>query len=296
MRFTVSILAAALLLGLFYMPKNAFGQNKDKIVELQRELYDVNKSLMDLKEGQSAQGQEIRAQLKQVLDLNTKLSADVRDLQQKLADQQKRLIDPMAATRKAVDDLWSSVSAVESSVNSMRTKQDKMSDMLTNVSGQLGLMRDDMGKNAPPPGATEATVAFAAAERERLTGNLQFALGSFLEISQKYPMTPEAPMAVFEIGSIYAQNGQYKDAVDAYDRVLEQFGENPMRKPAQFQKAAQLANMGRNSDAAREFDTFARQYPGDDNAPEALQRARELRAGSSTSKSKQPAAKQKNKK
>lgn len=290
MKFTVSILAAALLLSLFYTPENAFGQSKDKIVELQRELYDVNKSLTDLKDDQSSQSKEIQAQLKQILDANAKLAADVRDLQQKLSDQQKRLIDPMAATRKAVDDLWGSVSAVESSVNSMRTKQDKMSDTLTNVSGQLGLMRDDMGKNAPPPGTTEATVAFAAAERDRVTGNLPFALSSFLDISQKYPTAPEAPMAVFEIGSIYAQNGQYKDAVEAFDRVLEQFGENPMRKQAQFQKAIQLANMGRNSDAAREFDLFARQYPGDENAPVALQRSKELRA-SPASKGKQKAKK-----
>lgn len=281
MKFTVSILAAALLAGLFYAPTNAFGQNKD-MVALQRELFDINKALNDLKGNQGTQTEQIQAQLKQLLDANAKLSADVRDLQQKFADQQKKMAEPMAATRKAVDDMWTSVSAVESSVNSMRTKQDKMSDTLTNVSGQIGLMREEASKNAPPPGVTEATIAFAAAEKERLTGNLQFALGAFLEISQKYPMAPEAPMAVYEIGSIYAQNGQYKDAVDAYDRVLEQFGENPMRKQAQFQKAVQLANLGQNVEAAREFDTFARLYPGDDNAQVALQRSRTLRAAKQT--------------
>ena len=129
-------------------------------------------------------------------------------------------------------DQWSTVSAVESKINTMRTKQDKMDDVLVNLSGQLGLLRQEQTKAPVSNPADAAALAFAAAQRDRLTGSLQLAQGEFLDISTKYATSPEAPMSVFEIGSIYAQNGQYKDSVEAFDRVLEQFGENPMRKPA----------------------------------------------------------------
>src|SRR6188768_47149 len=257
MKYTVSILAMALLAGLFVDPRPVFGQSKE-MLQLQRDIYDVNKTLTEAKEGQSAQTAQIQAQLKQVLDANAKLSADVRDLQQKLAahqtEQQKQLVEPLAATKKAIDDLWSGVSAMESKVNAMRTEQTKMSDSLTNISGQFGLLRQDMTKGPQSNPGDAAALAFYAAERDRLAGNLQLALSGFADVSQKFASAPEAPMAMFEIGNIYVQNGQYKDALDSYDRVLEQFGENPMRKPAQFQKAAQLANVGRNSDAAKEYE------------------------------------------
>ena len=86
-------------------------------------------------------------------------------------------------------------------------------------------------------------------------------------------------MAMFEMGSLYVEAEQYEDALQAYDRVLEQFGDNPMRKQAQFLKAEQLANLGKRSEAAREFDVFAKAYPGEDQARTAIERATELRRG-----------------
>jgi TolA-binding protein len=284
MKYTVSILAMAVLAGVFYDPRPAFAQNKD-ILQLQRDIYDVTKALTDLKAGQTEQTAQIQAQLKQVMDTNAKLSADVRDLQQKLAshqtDQQKLVIEPLAATKKSVDDLWRDVSAVQSNVNTIRTDQKKMGDSLTNVSGQIGLMQSKAAEPATNP-ADAPALAFAAAQQEKLTGSLQLALGDFEDISKKYSSSSWAPLSLFEMGGMYAQNGQYQDALNVYDRVLEQFGENPVRKQAQFQKAVQLANLNRKSDAAKEYDSFARLYPGDDNAPIALQRARELRGGGTT--------------
>lgn len=293
MKYTVSLLAMAVLAGLFFDPQQASGQNKD-ILQLQRDLYDVNKAVTELKQSNTDQSAQIQAQLKQILDANTKLSAEVRDLQSKMAAQQKQIVDPLTAAKKSVDDLWNSTSSIESKVNAMRTDQGKMNDRLTSLSGQLGLMQQEMTKAPATNPADSAALAFAAAQRDRLAGNLPFALSAFHEVSQKYPSEPWAPMAVLEIGNIYSQNGQYQDALAAYDRVLEQFGENPMRKPAQFHKAEQLANLGRNSDAAREYDSFAKQYPGDENAPVALQQARELRVAGA-SKAKQPPPKSKGK-
>jgi TolA-binding protein len=78
--------------------------------------------------------------------------------------------------------------------------------------------------------------------------------------------------------SLYATNRQYDQALIAFDRVLEQFPDNPMRKDAQFRKAEQLESLGKRADAAREFDSFAKQYPGDEKTPVALARSKELRA------------------
>jgi hypothetical protein len=61
-------------------------------------------------------------------------------------------------------------------------------------------------------------------------------------------------------------------------------------------KAEQLANLGRRADAAREYENFARQYPGDDKVQIAAARARELRAPAPAKPRSAPAAKTKAKK
>ena len=85
-------------------------------------------------------------------------------------------------------------------------------------------------------------------------------------------------MAVYEMASMYAANGEYDQALKAFDRVLEQFPDNPIRKNAQFRKAEQLASLNRRADAAKEYTSYAKQYPGDEKAVEAIMRAKDLNA------------------
>jgi outer membrane protein assembly factor BamD (BamD/ComL family) len=130
-------------------------------------------------------------------------------------------------------------------------------------------------------------MAFATAERDRLAGKLQLAVQEFNDLATAYPTSPYAPMALYEQGMMYVQNEQPEDAIKAFDRLLEQFGDTPMRMPAQFAKAEQLAALAASAsspdtarkysaDAAREFTNFAKIYPEDEKAPIAKQRAAEL--------------------
>lgn len=288
MKFTLpSLLAVAVLTGLMYHPRPAYGQSKE-IGALQRDIYDLSRKLDELKSGQGERSAQMETLLKQVMEANAKLAADTQALQETVrrnqTEQQTRVFEPMAAVKQGMEDVSGNVSAVQASLTTMRTRQEKMESMLSDLSAAVRLLATQTPAAAPqsstsptgPSSADAASLLFSAAQRDKLAGKLDFALSEFLDISQKYPESPEAPMAVFEMGSLYARNEQYEDAVKAYDRVLEQFGDNPMRKDAQFLKAEQLANMGRRAEAVREFNSFARQYPGDQNTARAIERVREL--------------------
>ncbi len=290
MKFTLpSLLAVAVLAGLLHHPQPAYGQSKE-IGALQRDIYDLSRKLDELKGGQAERSAQLETLLKQVMDANAKLSADTQALQETVrrnqTEQQSRVFEPMAAVKQGMDDVSGNVSAIQASLSTMRSRQEKMEGMLNDLSAAVRLLATQTPVVAPasssgpsgPSAADAASLLFSAAQRDKLAGKLNFALSEFLDISQKYPESPEAPMAVFEMGSLYARNEQYDDAVKAYDRVLEQFGENPMRKDAQFMKAEQLANMGRRAEAVREFNAFAKQYPGDQNTARAIERVRELQA------------------
>jgi len=290
MKFTLpSLLAVAVLAGLLHHPQPAYGQSKE-IGALQRDIYDLSRKLDELKGGQAERSAQLETLLKQVMDANAKLSADTLALQETVrrnqTEQQSRVFEPMAAVKQGMDDVSGNVSAIQASLTTMRSRQEKMEGTLNDLSAAIRLLATQAPVVAPqstaspagPSAADAASLLFSAAQRDKLAGKLDFALSEFLDISQKYPESPEAPMAVFEMGSLYARNEQYEDAVKAYDRVLEQFGDNPMRKDAQFMKAEQLANMGRRAEAVREFNAFAKQYPGDANTARAIEHVRELQA------------------
>lgn len=285
MKFTVWALAGIVLAGLFYAPVPANGQNKD-ILAVQRDIYEVNRKLDELKTSQDGRSAQLETLLKQLADANQKLGADLAALQESAKsnqnEQQRRVFEPMSVMKADLENVSGDVAAMQGALTQMRARQEKMETMLSDVLTAVKLLA-----LPPTPAATgtapqaaavsPATALYVSAQQDRIQGKLNEALGKFIEIAGTYPTAPEAPMAVFEMGSLYAKNEQYEDALKAYDRVLEQFGDNPLRKDAQFLKAEQLANLGKRSEAAREYDAFAKQYPGDDQARTAIERGAELR-------------------
>jgi TolA-binding protein len=289
------------LAGLLHQPSPVYGQSKE-IGALQRDIYDVIRKLEELKGSQGEKSAQLETLLKQVMDANAALTAELKGIQDSTrktqTDQQSLVISPLNALKVSVDDTSADVAGMQGVLGTMRTRQEKMEGVLNDLSAQMRIVLQQTEHTQPAtpvsaaPSASDAVaILFAAAEADRLSGKGNFALQSLGEISQKYPDSPYAPMAMFEIGSLYAENEEYGEALKAFDRVLEQYGDNPMRKDAQFRKAEQLANLGRKADAVKEFNSFAKQYPGDDKAPEAISRAKELSAPAApaNTKAKQPA-------
>jgi TolA-binding protein len=309
MKFTLpSLLALAVLAGLLYQPQPVYGQNKE-IGALQRDIYDVIHKLDELKGSQGEKSAQMETLLKQVMEANAGLTAELKSLQDTVrkmqADQQSLVNGTLEKLKVNVDDTAGSVAGIQGDLGAMRKSQERVEGTLSDLSVAMKLLVKQT-EQAPPPAATSATATpsaadaaallFAAAQRDKLAGNGNFALQSFGDIAKTYPDSPYAPMAMYEIGTMYSDSGQYDEARKAFDRVLEQFGDNPMRKDAAYQKAEALASLGRRADAVKEFNSFAKQYPGDEKAADALSRARELSAPAPASNTKaKPPAKSKGK-
>lgn len=270
----------------------AFAQSREvlAIQEVQRQNYTLEHKLDDLKTQQDGKTAQLEALLKQAIDANATLAADLKALQENVrknqADQQTKVIEPLAGVKVGMEDVSGGVAGLQAALSTMRTRQEKMETTINDLYAAVRIILKQTENVAPPapvsatPAAPSdgAAILFAGAQSDKLEGKLEFALAAFGEIPSKFPESPLAPKAVYEIGSIYAQVEQYPDALKAFDRVLEQFGENPMRKDAQFRKAEQLASLGRRADAVKEYNVFARLYPGDDKAAEAISRAKALTA------------------
>ncbi len=160
-----------------------------------------------------------------MMDANAALTAELKSVHTAVtkaqADQQSLVAGPLEKLKIIVDDTSADVSGIAGGFGTMRTRQEKMEGVLNDLAVQMKLVLQQTEHAQPatpvsavPSSADAVALLFAAAESEKLAGNSSFALQSLGEISQKYPDSPYAPIAMFEIGSLYAENEQYGEALE----------------------------------------------------------------------------------
>jgi TolA-binding protein len=286
MKFSRLLVSGFMLTGLLQAQSE-----KVMIQELQRDVAQLSDKVRQFKDAQDQKSAELEALLKQSLDSNAKLTAEMGTLHQSLAsamaEQQGKLVLPINAVGTKVDQLSQSLGAIETSLDALTrrlaTQDTKLTEILNNV-------KTLSAAQAPPPppsasvsgGAPVATagasadVAFQAAERDFRSGQNQLAMDEFVNFIAHFPTSESAPKAQYYMGVIFDRGEQYEDSVKAYDAVLERYPENPSTRDALYGKAVALMKLDRNVEAKKEFNAFLAKYPNDDKAAQAKQYLKEL--------------------
>jgi len=277
---------------------------KVMIQELQRDVAQLQNQIRQFKDAQDQKNADLEALLKQSLDANAKLVAEIGSLHQSLtaaiADQQGKLVQPINAVGNKVDQLSGSLSAIETSLDALTRRVAAQDGKLTEILNNVKTLNAPPA--APPPvvvpgGGTASTagasadVVFQNAYRDFMSGLNQLAMDEFRNFIAQFPTSGEnAPKAQYYMGVIFDRGEQYDDAVKAYDAVLERYPENPSTKDALFGKAVALMKLDRKVEAKKEFTTFLMKYSTDDKAGQVRQYLADL-SGAAHS----PAGKQKGK-
>jgi TolA-binding protein len=263
---------------------------KVMIQELQRDVAQLQNNLRQYKEAQDQKSAELESLLKQSLDANAKLVANLGTLQQSLsaavAEQNAKLAQPMNAMGIKVDQMSQSFGALQTTMDEMLRRMARNDEKLTEILSNVKTL------NAPPaappptasgPGGGTASTAGASADvvyqnayRDLFSGQNSLALDEFRSFIAQFPKSENAPKAQFYMGVIFDRGEQYEDSVKAYDAVLERYEENPTTRDALYGKAVALMKLDRNVEAKKEFNAFVAKYPTDDKAAQAKQYLKEL--------------------
>ena len=290
MKFSRLLISGFLLTSLLHAQSE-----KVMIQELQRDVAQLSDKLRQFKETQDQKSAELETLLKQSLDSNAKLAADMGSLHQSLAsamaEQQGKLVQPINAVGIKVDQLSQSMSAIETSMDALTrrlaTQDGKLTEILNNVKTLSAAQQPPPPPSASLQGGTptatatgtagaSAEVAFQAAERDLRSGQNQLAMDEFANFIAHFPTSESAPKAQYYMGVIFDRGEQFEDSVKAYDAVLERYPENPSTRDALYGKAVALMKLDRNVEAKKEFNAFLAKYPNDDKAAQAKQFLKEL--------------------
>ena len=235
-------------------------QSMDSVNKLSTSMAAVQKNTQDLSAGSGARLDTMGTQVQGLSDNVADLQARLGKLDQKLTDIQNTLQN------------------VDSKIASPAPSQAP-----TTSYGNPGVpstmaappMTSPMASAAPP---ASADVLYSNGLRDINGKHYELATQEFQDYIKYYSDTDLASNAQFYLGEIGFMQGQYQQALDAYNKVIDNFPKSFKLASARMRKGYCLAELGQKAAAIRELRTVVRQYPGTDEAKRSAAKLRELGA------------------
>lgn len=271
-----------------------------------REIIELQTGVNQLIQGQ----QSLQTQLTQNAAVEKTLieqSLDaVNKLNTSMSAVQKTTQDFSAASGARLDTMGTQVQGLSDNVADLQARLGKVDQKLTDIQNTLQnvdskLVTPGSAPTAAPPAAlggpppapgTAPTAAAPASAQPPATADILYSNGlrdingkhydlatqEFQDYIKYYSDTDLASNAQFYLGEIAFIQGQYQQALDAYNKVIENYPKSFKTASAMMRKGFCLAELGQKAAAIRQLRTVVRQYPGTDEAKRSAAKLREMGA------------------
>jgi TolA-binding protein len=277
-----------LLLSIGLLPAILLGQKKEDILSIQRDVANMDDRVKQLQKALDEKTAALTAMLQQSIDASNKAAAAMAAMQhsldQKLAEQQSKLVAPLATLGSKVDEMSGDLSAVGANVkelvrhmNDMDAKVKDISDAVRSINNPAPappaavVPAGGTAQQAQegPPAGWSPELAYTTAYRDFSTKKDDQAIEELAQYVKYAPQSENAPNAQFYIGQIYFRGEDYENAAKAFDAVLEKYPPNAKTPDAQYMKACSLMKAKHKTQAGTEFKAFLAKYPDSPRAHDA---------------------------
>ena len=272
-----------------------------EIIELQN---GVNQLIMGQQNMQTEITQNAAVQrtlIEQSLDAVNKLNTSMSAVQ-------KTTQDFSAASGARLDTMGTQVQGLSDNVADLQARVGKLDQKLTDIQNTLQSVDSKLASPAPtagavppsamsapsgpsgnvptiPPGGPAASAPPASADvlysnalRDINGKHYDLATQEFQDYMKYYGDTDLASNAQFYLGEIAFMQGQFQVALDAYNRVIENYPKSFKTASARMRKGFCLAELGQKASAVRELRAVVRLYPGTDEAKRSAAKLKEMGA------------------
>jgi len=260
----------ALFSMLWVMTAPAWGVNKE-MVQLQTQVQQLQEQMTAMQRSFDERMGVMNNLVQQNADATNKLVASLTTLQTTLQKQQSdsgakadQLSGQIQALNDTLDELKVRLAKVTKQLEDMQAAQQSIAAQQATQQAAA-----EAAKNAPPP-----DVLYNNALRDYNGGKPDIAAQEFSDYIKFYPNTDLAGNAYYYLGEIQFKNGNYPQAVQSYDQVLQNFPSGNKAASAQLKKGFALVEAGKQDDGVTELRHLIQRYP---HSPEALQARDRLR-------------------
>ena len=276
-----------LLLTIALSPGLLLGQKHDELVSIQRDVAQLEDQMKQLQKSVDDKTAALTALLQQSIEASNKTAAAMqlmqRNLDQKLAEQQTKLVAPVATLGTKVDEMSGDFSAVRENVKELVRKMNELSTKVDDISSAVRTLNTtpappqsavqaggtaQQATDGPPPGWS-AELSYNTAYRDFQGKKDDLAIEELAQFLKYAPQSENAPNAQYYIGQIYYRGEDWENAAKAFDAVLEKFPANSKTSEAQYMKACALMKAKHKTAAGAEFKAFIAKYPDSPRAKDA---------------------------
>ena len=268
---------------LFLSAFPAFSQ-KEKIAEIQRDVLLMQDQIRSLQRSQDEKMAALQVLVQQILDSANKANTAVAVLdsamRDRLKEQEKLLVAPIAGVGAKVDTMANDFAGVRESVTDLSSRMGKLQNQIADIKSAITILAVPpapppsavppaaANPNAPPAGVSAETL-YNGAMRDKSAGNSDLAIEQFQNYLKWFGNTDLAPNAQYYIGEIKYLRGDLDGALLAFDTLLEKYPDNPKTSDAMLQKGRALVKSGFKAEARQEFTSLVKKFPTHDNAAKA---------------------------
>ena len=260
----------ALLATLCLATMPAWGVSKE-MVQLQTQVQQLQEQMTAMQRSFDERMGVMNNLVERDTDAVNKVAAAVSTLQSTLQKQQ-------GDSASHVDQLSGQIQALNDSLDELKARLAKLSKQLEDMqSSQQSAAataaqqqaQQQAQSQAPPP-----DVLYNNALRDYNGAKNDLAIQEFSDYIKFYPNTDLAGNCYFYLGEIQFRQGNYQQAAQSYDEVLQNFPTGSKVASAQLKKGFSLIELGKQEDGVAELRHVIQRYP---RSPEALQARERLR-------------------
>jgi len=293
-RLPALLLAAMMLTSL---PAHAASK---EIIELQTQVQQLLDMVQRLQSTVDSRFGLVQHLVEQSTDNINQMNATVSALQLKLNAQSE-------ASNGKLDAVSGQVQSLNDSLDELKSRIAKLDKQMQDIQSQMQTVQAQAagGASTPQPGqplpdgtngangagATNLPAApgapapqtqapplqdtYQGGLRDYNAAHYDLASSEFGDVLQYYPNDDLAGNAQFYLGEIAYKQQKYKDAIKAYNAVLENFSGSPKAPAAQLRKGLALLQLSQRESGVHELRSLIQRYP---QTPEALQARSKLNA------------------
>jgi tol-pal system protein YbgF len=267
----------ALLSTLWLTAAPAWGASKE-MIQLQTQVQQLQEQMTAMQRSFDERMGVMKNLVEQDTDAINKVTGAINGLQATLQKQQgdsaghvDQLAGQIQALNDTLDELKARLAKVSKQLEDMQSSQQSQA---AQQSAQA--LQDAAAKAAPPP-----DVLYNSALRDYNGNKNDLAIQEFSDYIKYYPNTDLAGNCYFYLGEIQFRQGNFQQAAQSYDQVLQTFPTGSKAASAQLKKGFSLIELGKQEDGVVELRRVIQRYPKSNEALQARERLRKL--GVSTS-------------
>jgi tol-pal system protein YbgF len=288
-RQSFAVALALLLFALCASHTAAAADTKSQLIQIQTQLQLMQDNMSRMQQSFDERMGVMKDLLTQQIDNVNKMGTTVQNLQKTLGQQTSdagskvdQISGQVQALHDAVDELKARLAKVSKQLDDMQTAQQNISS--PPIGGQPG---GPGGSASNVPQAPPPDQLYNDGLRDYNANKNDLAAQEFTQYLQVYGNTDLAGNAQFYLGEIAYRQGNFSGAVQAYNKVLDQYPGGNKTAAAQLKKGYALLELGQREAGVQELRSLISRYP---KSPEALQaRDRLTKLGAAGAASKKPA-------